>query len=560
MDDSSSGLVKLYSTQVVKVTSSAGDVVELGDSSVQEKTKYTLQHGETAIQIHYEGFPEEQERWVVIEKDNPVSNLVVPYDCHRSAVRALHKFHCQGQTGAKLAYSGYLTQDRPVSIPPPTIDTPGAKRPKTTPGIPDEYYKKPAPRPSREERLRMKEEEQLKPKEAPKVKNGRGRKKRLDVEKEAEDYNWIQQICVECKEAESITAPDSILVICEGKCNRPFHESCVGLHRSLHSDEVWRCSDCLNQRHRCGICQEYGNDNEDVFCCEKKDCGMFFHESCLRMQNVDIRLVDRTGAFSPDEEKKELSDEEVGPTAVPVFTCPAHQCWACTEDYIPEEEEVDAVGPENGKSRGRRQKKRSSKELHAFAQKKEMILVSLFAACVQLNEVTAHVSIQQRCLECPIAYHPSCIPPVARFHELALLCHEHTTCKLPYLDASTSFQAEVEARAEKKLAKIFDKKSEAGSRKKRKFQEGDDENMFFPEMKGDGITADEGVFLERLDDADDVVASVRELTFCLPCDFVDEVSSMALTTFRPRFPQEQSHLNHDRRSSRSLLPTSTSIP
>mmetsp|Transcript_14668 Transcript_14668/g.34008 ORF Transcript_14668/g.34008 Transcript_14668/m.34008 type:complete len:116 (+) Transcript_14668:140-487(+) len=57
-----------------------------------------------------------------------------------------------------------------------------------------------------------------------------------------------------------------------------------------------------------------------------------------------------------------------------------------------------------------------------------------------------------RCLDCPISYHISCIPPSARFHELALLCHQHAyASKLPYLDVEHSMQACVEANAEKKI-------------------------------------------------------------------------------------------------------------
>lgn len=56
---------------------------------------------------------------------------------------------------------------------------------------------------------------------------------------------------------------------------------------------------------------------------------------------------------------------------------------------------------------------------------------------------------------CPNAFHISCIPPKARFHELALLCHEHAqSYKLPDLDMKNSLQAEVEADADIKLEKL----------------------------------------------------------------------------------------------------------
>ena len=41
-----------------------------------------------------------------------------------------------------------------------------------------------------------------------------------------------------------------------------------------------------------------------------------------------------------------------------------------------------------------------------------------------------------QCLDCPNSYHLTCIPPLAKFHELALLCHEHADKKeLPVLMA-----------------------------------------------------------------------------------------------------------------------------
>ncbi len=43
-----------------------------------------------------------------------------------------------------------------------------------------------------------------------------------------------------------------------------------------------------------------------------------------------------------------------------------------------------------------------------------------------------------RCLYCPNAYHVDCISPLANFHELAIVCHEHRDRKLPYFDTTTS--------------------------------------------------------------------------------------------------------------------------
>ena len=43
-----------------------------------------------------------------------------------------------------------------------------------------------------------------------------------------------------------------------------------------------------------------------------------------------------------------------------------------------------------------------------------------------------------RCLYCPIAYHVDCIAPLAKFHELAMVCHDHCAYPLPCLPAGAS--------------------------------------------------------------------------------------------------------------------------
>lgn len=42
------------------------------------------------------------------------------------------------------------------------------------------------------------------------------------------------------------------------------------------------------------------------------------------------------------------------------------------------------------------------------------------AACCSLLAACCH-----RCVKCPTSYHLNCIPPDARYHELALLCEAH---------------------------------------------------------------------------------------------------------------------------------------
>lgn len=107
------------------------------------------------------------------------------------------------------------------------------------------------------------------------------------------------------------------------------------------------------------------------------------------------------------------------------------------------------------------------------------------------------------------------------------MCHEHaTTAKLPDLDVESSFQGQVEARADKKLEELQEKKEKAALRvKKRAGIEEDTENLFFPGMRGDVLTAEEDLIRSKLEEEDETVdGSVDGLwTFCLPCDFKKEV-------------------------------------
>jgi hypothetical protein len=117
----------------------------------------------------------------------------------------------------------------------------------------------------------------------------------------------------------------------------------------------------------------------------------------------------------------------------------------------------------------------------------------------------------QRCLECPTSYHISCIPPMARFHELALLCHEHAaSCKLPDLDHDASIQGKIERKADEFLAV-------SSARRRKKVLQG--KNPFFPGMKGDALTSRETKLVDKLLDA----GEPTDLFFCLPCDIRDEV-------------------------------------
>lgn len=136
----------------------------------------------------------------------------------------------------------------------------------------------------------------------------------------------------------------------------------------------------------------------------------------------------------------------------------------------------------------------------------------------------------QRCLYCPIAYHLSCIPPTSRFHELALLCHEHAgTRKLPYLDLESSVQSQVERAYAKKL----EKEKESKIRAAKVGRKGNDGaiNPFFPGVVGDSfVTLEDKVLAYLQKEEPDHEYLLDGIPFCLPCDIQDEVRFMVGVT------------------------------
>jgi hypothetical protein len=119
------------------------------------------------------------------------------------------------------------------------------------------------------------------------------------------------------------------LLICEGACRRLFHYPCAGLDELPAENEEYVCADCKGLKHACSICHHYGIDNEDVFCCSKDGCGLFFHESCLSMQNVEVRRTQQ------HQEEVAIVDESASDNGTSggggpcQFICPAHNCWTC---------------------------------------------------------------------------------------------------------------------------------------------------------------------------------------------------------------------------------------
>ena len=405
-------------------------------------------------------------------------------------------------------------------------------------------------------------------------------------------FTWI---CAECREAECVLDPYSPLVLCDGPCDRPFHPRCANLARLPPDDSPWFCVDCTSGRHACAACGEYGRDGVDVHRCDARGCGLFYHENCLGMyEDVDVVLVEEGmpdvvmeeagGGDGEDYDEGGDGDDDgcrVVATATktktnaktktrPKFRCPAHQCWTCSSGRPPavrgEEAEggalrchpVSPVDAGGGRGGGRKRKKGGGgggggvAPSALWAAKKERLF---------------------RCLDCPVSYHITCMPPSCRFHELAMLCHEHAyTSKLPYLDEGYSMQASVEADVERKLRNL-EREAEAEARRRagaaRPSSSDDDDdddeedddgrgrgrgrgagdNAFFPGLVGSAVTFEEerlAEFLEgeNCDDDDDEgddddddgdrdnVArrrrkrkKRREFNYCLPLDF-KELASM----------------------------------
>lgn len=190
---------------------------------------------------------------------------------------------------------------------------------------------------SKKEKRRSREASHVNPHEKQQKKK-KITKKTIDPEVLFET-SWI---CMECKEAECAMNPDADeLIICDGPCQRLFHYPCAGLEKLPEADDSFICTDCSNAKHSCAFCQNYGKDDEDVFKCDKKDCGLFFHESCLAMHNIEVKIVESTvkqnGSFEIDQCTN--ADDEGISTGKRVFVCPSHYCWTCVHTDIKEQNE-----------------------------------------------------------------------------------------------------------------------------------------------------------------------------------------------------------------------------
>lgn len=316
--------------------------------------------------------------------------------------------------------------------------------------------------------------------------------------------SWI---CAECKEAECMMQPDAdALVICDGTCRRVFHWPCAGFTSVPDPELPFYCNDCTRKQHHCSICQQYGQDDEDVFCCNRKDCGLYFHESCLSMQNVDVQIREVESTYKSGGENAVTEIRRI-------FICPAHVCWTCTQtdekqqekDKNRQEDEDRQQEQAGQRTKVKRKSNGGPKKTSSFESKSERFLF--------------------HCIVCPISYHASCIAPTSRFHEIALLCHEHSqTYKLPELDTESSFQKMIELKVDEKYCNLEIQRQNKIAAK--------GQNSFLPGLFGDRLSKRE----EKLDEilqteyaaqsaSREAVIDPREIMsgFCLPCDIQKEV-------------------------------------
>ena len=198
-------------------------------------------------------------------------------------------------------------------------------------------------------------------------------------------------ICVECKEAECMMEPEATeLLICDGVCRRVFHYPCAGLAELPPDDIPFICDDCTHQKHICSLCSNYGYDNEDIYKCSKSNCGMFYHESCLSMRNVDVTIISKKTNNGIDEvmELNNIQDDDDDHAVEDCddldtkknirksslerrFVCLAHSCWTCTQIDLKDELQQPDVDVDTKIPKSARKKKKVG---GSFDSKKESFL------------------------------------------------------------------------------------------------------------------------------------------------------------------------------------------
>jgi hypothetical protein len=150
------------------------------------------------------------------------------------------------------------------------------------------------------------------------------------------------------------------------------------------------CRDCSRKEHACAYCSEYGEDFVNVFPCQDDQCGLFFHEACLRLHHVEYTYAScpsrlprdnaNKGGKATDNNSSDEEDEQEEGSRIPIFTCHAHRCWTCTQkDMIQLEKDERALEQQNNKTNNKKSKasrKKPKKNTSIFQCKPGRIYVS----------------------------------------------------------------------------------------------------------------------------------------------------------------------------------------
>lgn len=105
---------------------------------------------------------------------------------------------------------------------------------------------------------------------------------------------------------------------CSGTCLRTMHAECGGSESSNNNSNEFICQECKTGKHPCFVCK---STDGECFKCNHKNCGKYYHQSCLKP------------ASYPASIKSETS-----------FTCPLHYCLSCYTDQ-PNARDVNCIKP-----------------------------------------------------------------------------------------------------------------------------------------------------------------------------------------------------------------------
>jgi hypothetical protein len=100
------------------------------------------------------------------------------------------------------------------------------------------------------------------------------------IENEMEVKN--DMVCSRCYKVDN-------LIECNGFCLRSFHLKCLGFNKL--PEKRWICSYCRDNQQICFQCKKIGTINKDIFKCDLKSCGKFYHSNCCKRNTISINNV-----------------------------------------------------------------------------------------------------------------------------------------------------------------------------------------------------------------------------------------------------------------------------